>query len=1010
MDELRKPPRFYIAIGASAGGLEALQEFFSAMPVLEGAAYIVVQHLAPDTKSVMVELLAKRTKMDVMLAEDSCQVLDRTIYLIPPGKNLMIGEGRLLLTDQIGHRGSRFPIDLFFRSLAEDCQHKSIAIVLSGTGSDGSRGVAAVKEVGGLVMVQSPEDAKFDGMPYNAIQSQCADVVADITVITERLAAYVSTASFSANTLSIKDTESEQALKEIYRLLELNIDIDFYRYKGQTTQRRIRRRMGINKIEDVSTYLKFLQENPTELQSLSKDMLIGVTRFFRDDSAFDFMEESVIPNLVDGLSDQDTLRIWSAGCSTGEEAISLAILADEYIKKHNRDLDVKVFASDVDPDAISIASQRRFLPNIVEDLGVERFEAYFEKDGDEYVLIPRIRKMIIFAVHNIFSDPPFSNIHLAVCRNVLIYFQSETQQRVLSMLLFSLKMGGVLFLGASESHSSIANCLDVIHEKFRIFRKVNSLPAMVTNVPNSTVSYERRTPSIKKILEGYERENATVYHQLIESILEDYMPPSLLVSQDKQVLHLYGKIDEFTRNPNVGKPSSLVTDMLVESLAVPVSTAMQRSAESKKQTQYSNVPVITNQKNTLACDISVSYYQNSPNGSAYYLIVLNTATQEEKSTENEDKKAEIAPFDIEEMTSQRIKDLDLELKVTKERLNLTVEELETTNEELQSSNEELMASNEELQSTNEELQSLNEELYTINSEYQQKLQEITAINNDFDALINSVDVGIIFLDDQLLVRRFSPAATKHINLLPGDVGRPLHHIAHNLKMPNFLDCIAQVAATGKPFSADIPTQNGGWVMMRVNEVRPVGTEHNPQTKSNVVISITDISEMRSIEGTVHQAFDQLRRSVALRSALSRETLNILILDDDPEDIEIVERNLEAIRDMNITCTGISDIEEMPKELGSNQYDLCILDLNLGALDGFELLESVSEGLLKTAVILNSGILDEEKEKKAAALGIYDSIEKNALSPELLEHVIQFVLQQKSLEQILLSTKVHGAVH
>lgn len=999
MESENKPPKYYVGIGASAGGLEALQDFFGKLPEVKDVAFIVVQHLAPDFKSVMVELLSKTTNMKVKQAVDGTQVLAQTIYLIPPGKSLMIGEGKLLVSDQMPERGNRFPIDFFLRSLAEDCQHRSVAIILSGTGSDGSRGITAIKEVGGLVLVQSPDSAKFDGMPYNAIQTNCADYVAPTVQLAEKLKQYLSHPILNAPDLNDQEGASIHILTEIYRLIELESDIDFTRYKSQTIRRRIQRRMGIKQVSTLTDYFALLQKDKEELVSLSKEMLIGVTRFFRDDEAFSYLDKEVIPDLIDNLPDKSTLRVWSVGCSTGEEPISLAILADEYIRKHNREIEIKIFATDVDPDAIAVASQGRFLPNVVEDLGQERFEKYFEGEGDLFHLIPRIRKMVVFAVHNVISDPPFSNVHLAVCRNVLIYFQSETQERVLNMLQFSLKIDGFLFLGASETHKPIANCLEVKSEKYRVYKKIGNLPSILHSGTDALSRPERRTPSIEKILKGYEKENTSVYNRLIESILEDYMPPSLLVSDDKQVLHLYGNIVQYTRNPAVGKPSNLVSDILVESLTVPISTALQRVSEEEKTITYKDVPVTTKNEEVFKCDLTVSRYQNTPKGPVYYLLVVSRSIEQKEAPS-------LKYSDIEEIynsdtvSAQRIKDLEAELRTTTDRLNLTVEELETTNEELQSSNEELLASNEELQSTNEELQSVNEELYTVNSEYQEKIKEVSTMNDDFNSLVNTVDVGIIFLDEQLLIRKFSPAASRHVNLLPGDIGRPIHHIAHNLEMPAFLDTIAQVASTGVAFVEEVPTKNGGWVSMRINAVK--SSRVAMEGGRSCVISLTDISNIRSTEGAIKQAYTQLRKSVAVKANLDRQTLRTLILDDDPDEVYLIESRLSDIESMNFECTGLSDVDEFKEAITSSNYDLCILDLNLGELDAFDVLDDIGANHITTPILLVSGALTSDKAHQAASFGVYDTIEKQNMLPTVMEHITRFVFQQKQLEQILVS--------
>lgn len=987
-------PTYYVGLGASAGGLEALQAFLSEMPTNTGAAFMIVQHLSPDFKSVMVDLLSKKTDIKVVQATDSTMVEANTVYLIPPAKNMMIGEGRLLLSDQLPDRATSFPIDVFFRSLAEDCQHRSIAVVLSGTGSDGSRGISAIKEAGGLVLVQDPNTAKFDGMPRNAIQTNSADYIADPVQLALKIEQFISHPLISTPESTLVNGHSLQILNKIYSLLEAEMDVDFSRYKENTTRRRIQRRMGINQMEDIEDYYQLLINEKEELQILSKEMLIGVTRFFRDDEAFEQLEKEVIPNLIQELDDKSTLRIWSAGCSTGEEPISLAILADEYIRRHNREIDVKIFASDVDPDAIAVASNGRFSLNIIEDLGQERFEKYFEVDGDECVLIPRIRKMIIFAVHNIITDPPFSNIHLATCRNVLIYFQGETQDRVLSMLHFSLKVGGVLFLGASESNAPIIEYLESISDRNKLYRKVANQPGVLGHSSSMLAKVEHKMPSVGKLLEGYERQNVNVYNKLSETILEDYMPPSVLVSADKEVVHFYGEIQEYTKNPGLGKPSKLVGDMLVESLMIPVSTAIQKVGTTREKVKYNKVPVVTNSLENRLCNISVSAYQNLVSGPLYFLVVI-----EEAKTYIEDQPSlEVVEinYEMDSVSAQRIKDLEFELSTTQEKLKITVEELETTNEELQSSNEELLASNEELQSTNEELQSVNEELYTINSEYQQKITEVSEINNDFDTLINSVQIGILFLDADLIVRRFSPAISRNINLMKSDIGRPIHHISHNLNLPSFFDVIVEVNRTGTPYQGEVSTKHGGWVQVQVYST----VLNNAHQNTGCVVSITDISDIRLLEGRVNQAYAQLRKNVAKQTDIAIAPIKVLIADDDDEDVYLMKKAFSQIKRLPIEIDTALEAKEISNKLKSGVYDICLLDLNLVGMNALDLLESLNVQESHTPIILTSGVLSEEHAHRAAELGVYEVIEKSDIDSRILEYLVRFILQMTNIEHVL----------
>lgn len=793
--------RYFISVGASAGGVEALQVFFEHVVKDGRSSYIVIQHLSPDYDSIMASLISKVTDLAVTNAEDGMTIDPDTIYLIPPGKSMMVGEGRLIVSDQFPTREPRFPIDVFFRSLAEDMQNQSVGVILSGTGTDGSRGILSIKEVGGLVLVQSPDEAKFDGMPNSAIQSGCADVVCNVAELSKRLQGLLVNPVFSQDEESLISSEHQHAFEAICQLLQQQSEVDFLSYKTQTVKRRIARRMGIAQVTDIGSYYKLLVGNKAELSALSKDMLIGVTRFFRDD-AFKVLEEDIFPRMMEQLDSNGSLRIWSAGCSTGEEAISLAILVDEYAQRTGKQLSVKIFATDVDPDAISIASMGRFPPNIISDLGEARFREYFYADGDGYTVIPRIRKMIIFAVHNLLADPPFSNSDLVVCRNVLIYFQRDAQSRVLDLLQFSLRKGGYLFLGSSETVKGLEETCRVVHERERIFQKLD-VKASALSFSRSTTTIQNlkpKVPDIKSILKGYEAGNPASLRSITDAILEDYLPPSVLVNEDGGALHFYGDIGPYTNQQKRGAPSSHILDVLIDDLTVPTSQALSGAQSQTEEYVLENVPAPLLET---ALDLRVKRFRNIDQGMAYYLVMF--VAKEERG--NSPYVAEM--YDPDVASLRRIKELEGQMRNIARSLQTSIEERETANEELQSSNEELLAANEELQSTNEELQSVNEELYTVNSEYQAKIGEVVSSKSDLDILINSLPVGIIFLNEDLSIRIFNPAATDYVNLIAGDVGRPLHQITHSLNYPTLISDVGDVLRTDQGLSKKVLFVNGG---------------------------------------------------------------------------------------------------------------------------------------------------------------------------------------------------------
>lgn len=986
-------PSHYIAIGASAGGFEALQDFFQHMPSSSGATFIVIQHLSPDFKSIMAELLNRTSNMEALNAIDGVSIEPNKIYLIPPRKNMMIAEGRLILSDQMRERGPSFPIDIFFRSVAQDQHHKAIGIILSGTGSDGSRGLHAIKEVGGLVVVQEPASAKFDGMPYNAVKTGLADLVLTPADMPSKLVNYITHPLISGEDdsllQSVKDNDS--ALKQIFDIINQNSENDFTQYKSSTVARRIERRMGIHQLTNLQEYHALLIKSTHEVQTLSKDLLIGVTRFFRDDEAFNELEKNVIPSLLEDTPKEEPLRIWVGGCSTGEEAYSIAILFEEALRRTSEARTVKIFATDVDPDAIAEAGAGRFPLNLQDDISDERLNNYFTKENESYTVSPMIRQMIVFAVHNLIKDPPFSNIHLATCRNVLIYFQTKAQKRVLSMLHFSLLHNGYLFLGGSESLGDIQTHFEVIHERGRVFRKVmNARISSESSMPNRRLAQDGLSPSVESLMRGYQGSSRTnSYATIMEKIIGDYIPPCALLDDEMNILHVYGDIGEFTEKIKPGRFSAKITNLVTGDLSVALSTALHRAVTQESDIQYNDVHLKTDDNVVTRINLKVRYVKNI-GVSNVNLLVLFENTQ--VTYDREESKTVV--FDASEQTQQRIDDLESELQKSQEHLQVTVEELETTNEELQASNEELLAANEELQSTNEELQSVNEELYTVNNEYQEKISELTQANTDLDNIMKSTDIGIVFLDDDMLIRSFTPASTQQINLLDSDIGRPFHHMAHNLKYPNLLDDISKVIETEKTEEKEIQTKNNSVVVVKIypyyNEIHE---------SHGCVLAITNISHLKALEGKLSSSYQELRSTIGTSLISEHKKLSVLIVDDDDIDRESLSRRLDDISSIEFDVTEAKNYSEALKTLSENYYDICLLDYSLGGETAFELLSELPKQN-SIPFILLSGHIDDVMQEKALRLGIYDSIDKEVLTSPLLERCIHYTMRHKKTEEYL----------
>lgn len=975
------PPTHIIGIGASAGGLEALQSLFHNMPSDSGAAFVVVQHLSPDFKSVMAELLSKGTAMPVYNIADGVVVEANTIYLIPPRKIMMIAEGKLLLTEQMPEQGVNMPIDIFFRSLAEDQHHKAVGIVLSGTGSDGSRGIQAIKEVGGLVVVQDPDSAKFDGMPHSAVNTGLADMVLTPEEMPTKLISYIQHPVISGKDQSIREhiETNDEALGEIFRLLQGSSEIDFSQYKPSTVTRRIERRMGVNQLTKLREYHDLLLKDPRELQILSKDMLIGVTRFFRDSEPFTLLEKKIIPELFDTVASDETLRVWVAGCSSGEEAYSIAILLDEAKRKRKDNRLIKIFATDVDPDAIAEASSGIFQENIKDDLSPERLNTYFNvNNNNSFIISPRIRQSVIFAVHNLIKDPPFSNVHLVTCRNTLIYFQQAAQRRVMNSLHFSLVRGGVMMLGASESLGELAPHFETINERARLFRKNSNLRnLMVRNMPTRAEYRAGTTASNSNSLVRHPRaeDRSIAFRFVMDTLLHDYVPPSIILNDQFDIVHVYGDVSEFTRKIQPGRFSSNIKDMIHDDLSVALSTALHRASKNAADVEYKDVVF----QHSLV-NMRVRYLREKNLNSIYFLVVFDKRKQSDDDSTNADAIA----FNHSDQSQQRINDLEQELQKNQENLQVTIEELETTNEELQSSNEELMAANEELQSTNEELQSVNEELYTVNSEYQEKITELTQVNNDIDNLLKSNGIGIIFLDEALLIRTFTPAITKYINVMDTDIGRPFHHLSNQLNYSGLLDDIVRVVEKEESIQKEIQTNNGDYVLARV-----MPYYNDRQQTQGTVLSLTNVTRYHNVEKALLEA----RRQLGLMSSTDEGQTA-------PDAIYWVgfkDRKAQDLLGPSLEQHTIS-VDDLPSK---NEHGAVFLHASLGKASMEKILSKASQEEHSPLIIIvddkEDGTVDD---KKWLGLGCDSVLPESELSRALLMRTMEFGLRRRKANHYL----------
>lgn len=844
-DRSETSPTHIVGIGASAGGLEALEQFFNAMPAENGMAFVVVQHLSPDFKSLMDELLSHRTDMAIHRVEDGMQVEANAIYLIPPKKEMIISGGKLLLTDKDPKQALTLPIDHFFRSLAQDAGRDAIAIVLSGTGSDGSRGICDVHEAGGLVVVQSEESAKFDGMPKSAIDTGVADLILSPADMPAALLRYVEHPIAAAMREDLDQSAvGDNGMPRLFQLLRAEYGIDFSHYKPTTVGRRIERRLLMQQSSDLEEYVSRLAADPDELNSLYKDLLIGVTKFFRDSEAFERLEKDVLPELLMQAPAGGEFRVWVPGCGTGEEAYSLAILIRDALAGLKRTVDVKIFATDVHRASIDFASSGVYPEESLSEIPPGRLERYFTRKGNGFQIAQELRQMIVFAHHNIIKDAPFTKLDLISCRNLLIYLLPNAQKKALSLFHFGLKTGGVLFLGPSESPAELADEFESIDLHWKVYRKRRDirLPADLRLPLSSGSSYLHSSALAKPVAAG--RGGETRFHGVYDHLLDAYMPPSLLINERRELVHSFGGAERFLSMKG-GPASTNIVDLVDADLRIALSGALNRADKDQCDTHMRGIQVDGFGPVTLG----VTPIHDRRAETIHTLITLE---EEERPAADNLSVDDAADIDINQESRDRVEALESELRYTKENLQATVEELETSNEELQAANEELVASNEELQSTNEELHSVNEELYTVNAEYQRKINELTQLTNDMENLLRSTEIGTIFLDRNLCIRKFTPQISRIFNLLPQDVGRRIDAFTHNIDNPHLVEEIGGVLQSAAPVEREVRDHHGNWYFLRILPYRSSTSD-----VEGAVLTLIDISEVKRAEAERQDLHRQL---------------------------------------------------------------------------------------------------------------------------------------------------------
>lgn len=893
-----------VGMGGSAGGLKAFEQFFSKMPTDTGMAFVLLQHLDPNQKCILPELIQHKTKMKVFQIEDEMKVQPNCIYVIPPNKDLSIHKGILILSDRSVSMGPRMPIDFFFKQLAEDQEEKSICIIFSGMGTDGTLGLKEVKDKLGTVMVQDPDTTEYNSMPLSAISTNLVDFIAPPEELPAKLIGFVKHLIKPLNQKPAAADKNSIELQEIFALIRNQTGHDFSLYKENTLHRRIERRMSVLQIDRASSYVSYLQQNPQEVDLLFNELLIGVTNFFREPEAFEFLKENAIPNLLKNRMKEQILRIWIPGCSTGEEVYSIAIIIRECLEKIKKvnSFKVCIFATDINSQSVEIARQGTYPVNIAADVSQERLTQFFIKVGDSsYQVKKTIREMVVFAPQNIIMDPPFIRLDMLCCRNLLIYFSAELQKKLLPLFHYSLNPNGILFLGSSETIGEHAGLFSTLDSRLKIFERKDSISSLLPMIDylSPTIFHESLKANIVK------KDTSGAIPDMIQRILqENYTPPAVVINENGDIIYISGRTGKYLE-PSPGKANLNIFAMARDEIRFEMGKAIREASSQKVSISVNSLNIKYNDgfhniKITVK-PLTISQY-SSELLMVIFEDVANFVQAESSSTD----------FALTSEQTAAVTELEGQLTYTREHLQSIIEEMETSQEELKSMNEEFQLTNEELQSTNEELktsreelQSLNEELITVNMELQTKNNDLSQSNSDMKNLLSSTRIATIFLDNNFNIKSFTPEMTSIINLIQTDVGRPLSDIVQKLKYTNLIPDVREVLDTLVYKEMQVQTITGNWFNMRIFPYRTI-----ENVIDGVVITFSEITENKLKEETLIEA-----NNFTL-SVISTVREPMVVLDSE---LRVISANRSFYK------TFLVDSHETEHklifDLGNNQWDI-----------------------------------------------------------------------------------------
>jgi two-component system CheB/CheR fusion protein len=836
-----------VGIGASAGGLEAIEQFLGHVPTGSGMAFVIVQHLDPTQKGMMVELLSRAVPMKVVQVKDRMRVEPNGVYVIPPNQDMSILHGVLHLLAPAAPRGLRLPIDYFLRALADDQHSGGIGVILSGMGSDGTLGARAIKERAGVVLAQAPASAKFDAMPRSVIEAGLADIVAPAEELAGKLAAYLAHVPLVQVPNQPLTDKTQSGIEKVCVLLRSQTGHDFSSYKRSTVYRRIERRMGLHQLDGIADYVRLLRESTQETQILFHELLIGVTNFFRDPAVWECLRKKVFPKMLAARGGGGVLRAWVAGCSTGEEAYSLAMIFKEALAQLKPDpaFSLQIFATDLDSTAIERARQGLFPASIAADVSAERLRQFFVREERGYQVRKEIREMVIFAPQNLVMDPPFTRLDILCCRNLLIYLAPELQKKLLSLFHYSLGAGGALVLGSAETIGNATDLFRPLDAKTRIFQRLDSaqrsapidFPAALSPRRTLTTEDPQKPGTVK---------TAPNLQTMIEQILlQRFAPAAVLTSDQGDILFISGRTGKYLE-PAAGKANWNIYAMAREELRYELVSAFQMALKSKRTVTQPHLR-LTSERGVQTVEITVEPILDVEALRGTVLVVFTEVVSPVVEPPGKSKRIAAPPAAL-ERREQELRLAREELRSMSEQMQTSREELRSANEELQSTNEELQSTNEELTTSKEEMQSMNEELQTLNHELQTKVDELSRTNNDMRNLLDSTDIATLFLDQDLNVRRYTPQMVKIIKLIPSDLGRPISDLATELIYPDIVDDAHEVLRTLVFKEQSIATRDGRWFSVRIMPYRTLDNRID-----GVVITLVDITAAKTLEASLRKA-------------------------------------------------------------------------------------------------------------------------------------------------------------